>query len=323
MNNNKIKSRKVKFVKICIFIVLFIALAIGGFKFIQMKREEAAPIRINKKIIKEYIELVDEESKDKVQLNWKEIYSIAGAVNSNAFENIDKKDAKKIADSFFIEKNLNGKKVIGIKSMDEVIKEMNLEEKIASKAKLNYKKFQIVGLAPDNLSKDSQNKLFIEEIKDEAKNTYKNYGVLPSIVIAQAALETGWGKSDLSLKSNNLFGIKADKSWKGSKVKMKTNENFKDVIYDDFRAYSNRSESIKDYGEFLKNNKRYRKNGVFEAKNYKEQAIAIENAGYSTKSDSEGNLLYSSLLINIIRDNDLQLLDCDVIREKNDKILNR
>ncbi|SHI35971.1 Flagellum-specific peptidoglycan hydrolase FlgJ [Clostridium cavendishii DSM 21758] len=323
MNNNKMKKRKRKFIIMCIFIISIICTGIVIYNFLQIKKEEALQVKISKNSIKEYIDLVDEKSKDKVQLNWKEIYSIAGAIKNNVFESVDEKDAKEIADRFFIEKNIDGKKIIGIKSMDEVIKEMNLEEKIALRAKANYKKFQTVGLVPNNLDKNSQNKLFIEEIKDEANNIYSNYGILPSILIAQAALETGWGKSELSSKSNNLFGIKADKSWKGPKVKMKTNENFKDVIYDDFRAYSSRNESIKDYGEFLKNNKRYRKNGVFEAKNYKDQAIAIENAGYSTKSDKEGNLLYSTLLTNIIRDNDLQLLDYNVIKEKNNKLLNR
>ena len=49
---------------------------------------------------------------------------------------------------------------------------------------------------------------FIESIKDYAIKDYQTSKVLPSITIAQAILESGWGKSTLSLKANNLFGIK-------------------------------------------------------------------------------------------------------------------
>ena len=51
-------------------------------------------------------------------------------------------------------------------------------------------------------------------------------GFFKSVIIAQAAIESNWGRSSLSAKYNNYFGIKAGKSWKGKTVNMKTGEVF-------------------------------------------------------------------------------------------------
>ena len=80
------------------------------------------------------------------------------------------------------------------------------------------------------------------------------------------------GKSDLSVKANNLFGIKADSSWKGESVSMTTSEYYNDVIQDKFRQYKNKADSVDDYGKFLVENDRYEKNGLFDATQYIGQA---------------------------------------------------
>lgn len=293
----------------------------GNYLLKKFNKEKA--IEISRDSITRYIEITDNVSLKGIQLNWKEIAAIDGSMKKNSFEKVKEEDVSRIADKFFIEKDVDGKKIIGVKSMEEVMGELKLEKKTKENARNNFKQLKSIGLFSGNLAANSPNRAFIEDIKLEAINIYNSYDILPSVIVAQAALETGWGKSELSEKSNNLFGIKADKSWKGQKVKMKTSENYKDVIYDNFRVYETKSQSIKDYGEFLKNNKRYRDNGVFNANHYTTQAKAIEKAGYSTKSDKEGELLYSKLLINIIRENDLELLDYEVIKNKNNGILNR
>jgi len=59
-------------------------------------------------------------------------------------------------------------------------------------------------------------------------------------VVAQAALESGWGESGLAKRAKNLFGIKADRSWTGQRVTLKTREFLKNqwvVIPADWRAY--------------------------------------------------------------------------------------
>ena len=150
---------------------------------------------------------------------------------------------------------------------------------------------------------------FIEEVKDGAMYNYNKYGILPSITVSQAILESGWGKSKLSKESNNLFGIKADNSWDGEAVEAITSENYDDTIKAKFRKYNSITDSIKDHGKFLSENKRYRENGLFDSKNYEKQAQALEDAGYSTKADKNGKLIYADMLIEIIEKYNLTKLD--------------
>ena len=150
---------------------------------------------------------------------------------------------------------------------------------------------------------------FIEEVKDGAKYNYDKYGILPSITVAQAILESGWGKSKLSKDSNNIFGIKADSRLDGESIEVITSENYNDKVKSKFRKYNNITESIKDHGKFLYENKRYEENGLFNSKNYKKQAQALEDAGYSTKKDKYGKLIYADMLIYIIQKYNLNKLD--------------
>ena len=150
---------------------------------------------------------------------------------------------------------------------------------------------------------------FIETIKDEALENYEDYGILPSITISQAIIESDWGNSTLASEYKNLFGIKADGSWTGDKVNFKTNENYEDIIYSDFRAYDSIEDSVKDHGKFLFENSRYRENGLFDSKNYKSQAEALEKAGYATVKNEKGELIYSQILIGVIEDNNLYVYD--------------
>ena len=121
-----------------------------------------------------------------------------------------------------------------------------------------------------DISKDKI--IFIKEIEDGARYNYNKYGILPSITVAQAILESGWGKSKLSKESNNIFGIKADSRWDGESIEVMTSENYNDKVKSKFRKYNNITESIKDHGKFLYENKRYEENGLFNSKNYKKQA---------------------------------------------------
>lgn len=150
---------------------------------------------------------------------------------------------------------------------------------------------------------------FINQVKKGSKENYRKYNIYPSITIAQAILESGWGQSQLTKDANNLFGIKADSSWDGEYVEVMTDENYNDKVNAKFRKYKDINASINDHGKFLVENKRYEENGVFEAKDYKEQAKALQNAGYSTKKNKKGELIYADMLINIIETNGLHLLD--------------
>jgi flagellum-specific peptidoglycan hydrolase FlgJ len=165
---------------------------------------------------------------------------------------------------------------------------------------------------PERLTPESSQMQFIESIKSAAINNYKETGILTSITIAQAILESNWGESSLTQASNNLFGIKADSSWKGEYVIFETKEFNDKYIKDKFRKYENIGDSIADHSEFLVKNKRYKEGGVFEAKTYKEQALALQESGYSTAEDENGNKTYAFMLEQLIRQYNLQLIDWEV-----------
>ena len=145
---------------------------------------------------------------------------------------------------------------------------------------------------------------YINKFTEYVLKAAEGSGLFPSVFMAQAILESNNGDSILSSKYNNYFGIKADKSWKGKVVNLKTREvlNGKDVVISDgFRVYDSIQESFSDRVKFLKSNPRYK--AVFEAKTPFEQAIALKKAGYATAPN------YASVLQSIIKSNNLFELD--------------
>lgn len=116
----------------------------------------------------------------------------------------------------------------------------------------------------------------------EAKKRTK--WVLPSVCIAQAALETGWGTSTLMTKANAYFGIKAGSGWTGKVYNAKTQECYDGRTYvtitDCFRAYGSVAASVADYYDLICNNARYA--GAVNQKDAKTAITAIKNGGYAT-----------------------------------------
>lgn len=125
---------------------------------------------------------------------------------------------------------------------------------------------------------------FIKAIWPLAQRVGEMLGVDPKAILAQSALETGWGASIDSDGDKNFFGIKADKSWSGGSVNRKTLE-FDDGLMKSqraqFRAYNNYEESFTDYASFLKDNPRY-KTALEEGENPHRYAQELQNAGYAT-----------------------------------------
>jgi len=105
---------------------------------------------------------------------------------------------------------------------------------------------------------------FVQSLMPLAQSVAGEIGVDPKVLLAQAALETGWGKFLIQRgeggSSHNLFNIKADSRWDGDRVVAKTLE-FKDGVPAQeqaaFRAYGNYEQSFRDYISFLKNSPRY------------------------------------------------------------------
>ena len=156
---------------------------------------------------------------------------------------------------------------------------------------------------------DSEKMNFIETILNGAISNYNKYGILPSITMAQAILESGWGNSELAVTHNNLFGIKADSRWNGDIATITTSENYNDSTVANFRKYDNINESIEDHGKFLYENSRYAEYGLFNGKDYKAQAQALEDAGYSTVKNESGEPIYADKLISLIEKYNLMQYD--------------
>lgn len=283
---------------ISLFISLYLIIGHSSLKHIDKYRID----------VSKYINLVDKVSEDKVQVNWKYVVSIIAVQNKNKIKNISDNEIKKTA-KLFIEK-ANDKYILN--NLDNVLNKLNFDDKEKERVQDYIKQLKDFGLISSRLNKDSKYNKFIEEIKEQAINNYKKYKILPSITIAQAILESSWGESDLAKIYNNLFGIKADSSWNGKFATLETSEFYNIKIEDKFRVYDNKNESIKDHAQFLMDNPRYKKYGVFESNTYINQANALQNAGYSTAEDESGKKRYASDLIEIIQQYNLQLIDSEI-----------
>lgn len=126
---------------------------------------------------------------------------------------------------------------------------------------------------------------FINSIKNIVieENRKRGFPLFASVVIAQACLETGYGASQMMLKANAIFGIKAGGSWRGKVYNAKTNEVYNNkavTISATFRAYDSLSESIRDYFDLICNSLRYR--GALHQNNWLEYISAIIRGGYAT-----------------------------------------
>ena len=147
---------------------------------------------------------------------------------------------------------------------------------------------------------------YIEKYKNIAIEKMIEYKIPASITLSQGILESGNGRSELSRKSNNHFGIKCHKDWKGKKVR-----------YDDdrrrecFRKYDNPVGSFNDHSLFLTTRGRYAFLFDLKQDNYKGWAKGLKKAGYATDRK------YPSKLINLIEDYHLHEYDKLVLKSKN------
>jgi flagellar protein FlgJ len=132
---------------------------------------------------------------------------------------------------------------------------------------------------------------FVSALWPHAQRAARELGTRPELLLAQAALETGWGKHMIrgtdGSNSFNLFGIKADARWRGARAATETVE-FADGLMRrqraTFRAYQSLGESFSDYVDFLKTNPRYREalNRAADAPAFARELAA---AGYATDPD--------------------------------------
>ena len=133
---------------------------------------------------------------------------------------------------------------------------------------------------------DGSRETFIQQIYTMAKQAAEKLGVEPEVLIAQAGLETGWGKKITRIgdhSSFNLFNIKADKRWQGDSVTVQTLEVHQGMPvkeYAAFRCYDNPQQSFDDYVAFINNNPRYEE--ARQADDSESYIHALAQAGYAT-----------------------------------------
>ena len=161
---------------------------------------------------------------------------------------------------------------------------------------------ETVDLGSITFSTNAKSQAFIESVAEGAIEGWTKYKVLPSITVAQAILESGWGSSTLSTKAHNLFGIKG--SYNGNSVIMSTAEYINGsyvYVNASFRAYANNNESVEDHGAFLNENSRY--SNLLGDTSYTSVAYKLKADGYATAPT------YATSLINLIQTYGLDRLD--------------
>ena len=164
---------------------------------------------------------------------------------------------------------------------------------------------------------------FVKKLRPLAEQTAQKLKVSAEIILSQAALETGWGKSVISngtQSSFNLFNIKADASWQGKridKVSMEfirgepTQQRIQQRIQQrtqqqsSFRAYDSFEQSFNDYAHFIQNNPRYktalqRAEKVEQSLHDESYIKAIHKAGYATDP------AYSDKILRVLKTDAIQ-----------------
>lgn len=139
---------------------------------------------------------------------------------------------------------------------------------------------------------------YIQRYKHIAIDHMERYGIPASITMAQGLLESDSGNSNLALRSNNHFGIKCKKDWKGDRV-----YHTDDAPDECFRKYDTVEESYRDHADFLDQSPRYDSLFAYSNSDYHSWARGLKAAGYATAPD------YAQRLVRIIEDNQLYLLD--------------
>ncbi len=149
---------------------------------------------------------------------------------------------------------------------------------------------------------------YIDTFSEIAQLEMKTYGIPASITLAQGLLESGFGRGELALKTNNHFGIKCHKGWSGDYE-----------LHDDdakgecFRKYNHPMYSYRDHSEFLKNRSRYAFLFNYRATDYKKWATGLRKAGYATDKR------YPQKLISLIEKYQLHRFDKGYTKSANQR----
>ena len=158
---------------------------------------------------------------------------------------------------------------------------------------------------------------FVRRLHPLAVQAAKELGVEPKVILAQAALETGWGRSVIQngnvSNSYNLFNINADKAWQGKQAQVATlvfDQGIAKKVNAGFRSYDSFQESFKDYVDFIKSNPRYSE-ALKKVGNAEQYMHELQRAGYATDPK------YAEKIISIYQGNAMSDFEPDVIMAMN------
>ncbi len=147
---------------------------------------------------------------------------------------------------------------------------------------------------------------FVNKVWNYAREASQAIGIPAHFVVAQAALESGWGRHEIRRadgnQSFNLFGIKAGRNWSGPVVETVTTEHVNGTpqkTVEKFRAYGSYAEAFRDYGNLLLGNPRYA--AVRDQQDAAGFARGLQQAGYATDP------MYADKLMRILQGNTLRL----------------
>jgi flagellar protein FlgJ len=135
---------------------------------------------------------------------------------------------------------------------------------------------------------DARTQAFVSTLWPAAVSASRKTGIPPQFLLAQAALETGWGRQEPRLAdgrpSYNLFGIKAGSGWSGAVAEASTTEygaNGQELrVVERFRAYASYAEAFDDYARLVSTQPRYAQ--VLGARDAASFAQGLQSAGYAT-----------------------------------------
>lgn len=143
---------------------------------------------------------------------------------------------------------------------------------------------------------------YIENFAEIAQYEMRAYGIPASITLAQGILESGSGRGELTLKTNNHFGIKCHTGWEGE-----FDFHDDDAKGECFRKYNHPMYSFRDHSIFLSTRSRYAFLFNYKRDDYKKWAYGLRQAGYATDRK------YPQKLISIIENYDLHEYDEAVV----------
>lgn len=153
----------------------------------------------------------------------------------------------------------------------------------------NQQSMELAQQMDSAMSQGNVNKqIFMSQLLPHAQQAANELGVDANVLLAQAALETGWGKAviknDQGKSSFNLFNIKADRSWDGNQTRVSTLEYRDGVARKEmagFRSYESYKQSFDDYVNFIKSNPRYSE-ALKKTDNAAQYVRELQKAGYAT-----------------------------------------